>query len=171
MESNIGLTLVICLGIFVIGWLFVILAGDQLNRIHKHLESILFILFIVLIVFAFVSPVIVDSQDWQYSKEPYAIEHIVCLNDNNMVSGRMYVKRGYFNEDLYYQYMVKLSSGGMVANKVRSTNTTIYYDSEDPRVEWYTKRKQWLWMYEEKTYHKLYVPEGTISDDFSIDLQ
>ena len=82
----------------------------------------------------------------------------------------MYLRRGYFEEDLYYQYMVQLNNGGFVANKVNSSNATLYYAEDDFRVEWYIQKKKWLYWEIERTYNKIYIPEGSIADDYSVDL-
>lgn len=100
-----------------------------------------------------------------------ANERLVSLNDNNMVNGRIYARRGYVNEDLWYQYMVDVGGGGYVANKVPSNGTTIYFDNENPRCEWYEVSQSW-WIFKQwETRWKLYVPEGTIWEHYDIDLQ
>lgn len=93
------------------------------------------------------------------------------MGDSNLTSGTFYLRRGNINEDLYYQYMVKLSSGGFVANKVKASNTTLYYDTDNYRVEWYTRSKKWLYFEIEETANKIYIPEGSITDQYSIDLE
>jgi hypothetical protein len=112
----------------------------------------------------------VDSLAWQYSQKPYATEHIVALNDSNMISGKLYLRSGYINEDLYYQYLVKLSSGGFITNKVHASNATLFYDDSNYRVEWYTKKKSWLYFQREEKYVKIYIPRGSVTNDFSVDL-
>ena len=100
-----------------------------------------------------------------------ANESLVSLNDNNMMSGKIYARRGYINENLYYQYMVDVGCGGYVANKVPSNGTTIYIDNKHPRCEWYEVSQQW-WIFKQwSTKWKLYVPDGTIGDSYAIDLQ
>ena len=111
-----------------------------------------------------------DNSEWIIDEKPYAVESIVALNDNNMTYGRMYVRRGYFEEDLYYQYIVKLNNGGFKSNKVKANNTTLFYDTENYRVEWYKATKNWLYFKNEKTINKIYIPEGSITDEYSIDL-
>lgn len=104
--------------------------------------------------------------------KPHSIERIAALNDGNLMHGRIYARRGYIGEDLYYQYMVKLSDGGYKANKVSANRATVYYaDDENYRVEWYTKRKEYWYLSEVVTYWKIYIPEGSIAEDFSVDLE
>lgn len=80
------------------------------------------------------------KQKWNYS-DPYSTEYIVALNDSNMVSGRVYMRRGYVEENLYYQYLVKRSDGGFVANKVNTDHTTLYFSDGNYRVEWLEKER------------------------------
>lgn len=110
-----------------------------------------------------------EDAEWVYD-EPYAVESIVALNDNNMTNGKIYLRRGYIEEDLYYQYIVKLRGGGFKANKVKSSNTTLFYDTDNFRVEWYEKTRSWLYFKETQKYHEIYIPEGSLTSDFYIDL-
>lgn len=111
-----------------------------------------------------------EKSTWNYPDKPYSTEYIASLNDSNMVRGRFYLRRGYIEENLYYQYMVKLN-GGFVANKVKSNNATLYYSNDNFRVEWYEKERHWLWFQQKETYNKIYIPDGSISEEYSIDLE
>ena len=112
-----------------------------------------------------------DKQSWNYSSAPYATEKIVSLSDSNQINGTFHLRRGYIGEKLYYQYMVDLGSGGYKANKVGADNTTLFYNDDYCRVEWYEKERHWLYFSETEKYQKIYVPEGSITDDYVIDLQ
>lgn len=111
-----------------------------------------------------------EKSTWNYSDKPYSTEYIASLNDSNMVNGRFYLRRGYIEENLYYQYMVK-PNGGFVANKVKSNNATLYYSDDNFRVEWYEKERHWLWFQQKETYNKIYIPNGSISEEYSVDLE
>ena len=129
-----------------------------------------FLLLIVSVVFFFVGQIKCENSEWTISDEPYAVESIVALNDNNMTNGRFYLRRGYIEEDLYYQYIVKLNNGGFKANKVRASNTVLFYDEENYRVEWYKQTRSWLYFKDEKIYHEIYIPEGSLTSDYLVDL-
>lgn len=125
---------------------------------------------IFLVWFYFYGHQKLDQTPWTY--DYYATEYIECLHDNNMTNGRTTsMRRGYINEDLYYQYMVKLNSGGYVVNKVKAKDATVYYTDEESKVEWYHASRGWLWFTENKNIQKVYIPEGSISDSFGIDLE
>lgn len=134
------------------------------------IAPILFVITLLLLGFYIYGANRCSKQPWICEKEPYAVEKIVGLADNNLTNGRFYMRRGYIEDKLYYQYMVELGNGGFVANKVNSADATLFYDTSNYRVEWYKKTKSWLYFREEKTYHKIYIPEGSITDDYMIDL-
>lgn len=136
---------------------------------------ILIAITVLSIIFIFYGEYKKDSQEWVIDKKPYNVEKIVSLNDNNMVEGKItggrYAIRGYIGETLYYQYMVQLNNGGYVANKVKANETILYYSKDNYRVEWYKKKKKWLYFEEEEIYHKIFIPEDSIADEYSIDLE
>lgn len=129
------------------------------------------VFYIFSIVFLFVGIGKLDKQSWNYSSTPYATEKIVSLSDSNQINGKFHLRRGYIGEKLYYKYMVDLGSGGYKANKVGADNTILFYDDDTCRVEWYEKERHWLYFSETEKYQKIYVPEGSITDDYMIDLQ
>lgn len=143
--------------------------GYEKDELKTPLRIVL-IIFLASIIFGIVGLAKCSNAEWEYEK-PYATEKIVALNDNNMLNGRFYLTSGYIDEDLYYQYIVQLNNGGFVSNKVKASNTTIFYDDDNYRVEWCKKTKQWLYFTAEETYNKVYIPEGSIANNYSIDLQ
>ena len=141
---------------------------------QSHTESIVIILFfltIFLVGFYCYGMYKCEKSEWKTSDQPYSTENIIAFNDSNLTNGKFYMRSGYIEEDLYYQYMVKLNNGGFIANKVNSSNATLYYTNDNYRVEWYTKTKKFLYWKTKKTYNKIYIPEGSISDEYSIDLK
>lgn len=112
------------------------------------------------------------DQTWIVEKEPYKVQNIVALGDGNMTEGRFYARRGYIGENLYYQYMVERENGGFVAGKAKANDIVLYYTDDEFRVEWYTLHREW-WIFEEERdgYAKIYIPEGSISSEFNVDLE
>ena len=127
--------------------------------------------FIILFEFDCYSNDRLANAPWKGENRPTAVEKIVALNDNNLLSGHYYIHRGYVNQDLWYQYMVQLNDGGFVANKLSSKDTTLYYSNSNYRVEWYTRKRHWLWLSQEENYHKIFIPHGSVSDEYSVDLK
>ena len=160
---------VIGIAIIFVSILFVVCGINQ-----KDIDDFLTGLKMLVIGLAFlISPIVVfykiENSPLIWTKT--ANEKLISLNDNNMTNGRFYVRRGYINEDLWYQYMVDVGGGGYVANKVPSNGTTVYFDNENPRCEWYKVSQEW-WIFKQwGTRWKLYVPEGTIGTNYTIDLQ
>ena len=143
---------------------------DGKDKVSPCACIVSFIICVASLIFFYVGIIKCDNSDWIISETPYSVEKIMSLNDNNLTNGRFYMRRGYIEENLYYQYMVELNNGGFVVNKVNSANATLFYAEDNYRVEWYTKTKSWLYWEIEKTYNKIYIPEGSITDDYSIDL-
>lgn len=111
-----------------------------------------------------------EKDPWVVPDDPFKTVRIVALNDNSLTNGRFYVRRGYVSEDLYYQYM-KRSGSGFKAGKVKASKTTLYYADDDYRVECWEKTKKWLWFENSEIYYKIYIPEGSITEDYMVDLE
>lgn len=110
------------------------------------------------------APSIVDD-------EPYETEYIVALNDNNLIAGRSYVQRGHVDESLHYQYMVQLEDGSLKAAEVPADNTTLFYTTENYRVEKYHETKKWLYFETQSTQIKIYIPKDAVLEQFGVQLE
>lgn len=104
-------------------------------------------------------------------EEPYEVEYIVALNDNNLIAGRSYVRRGHVDESLHYQYMVQLEDGSLKAAEVPADNTTLFYATENYRVEKYHETKKWLYFETQSTQIKIYIPKDTVLEQFGVQLE
>lgn len=120
----------------------------------------------------FILPVFgVCSTNFVYEDKPYSIEHLVALQDNNLMNGHAYAHRTYINEEMWYQYMVKLKDGSMTMNRIKAEGTKVYY-SDEPMVKWYHgKQKLWIFYWNTPSKQELYIPEGTVQEEYNIDLQ
>lgn len=130
----------------------------------------------IFVLIASLSMLVVGSeklkkQEWNIADEPYRTDYIVSLNDDTQINGHFYLRHGYIEEDMYYQYMIKQNDGGYSYGKVEENKATIYISDSDYRVEWYTKQRNWLWFDEEDTFCKIYVPKGCIKEEYNIDLE
>lgn len=153
--------------------LFLVTIADDKTEEREYLKcfALFGMIFLISIAFNIYGHKHLHNLSWEGTETPQAVEKIVSLSDNSLVTGRFYLRRGYIEQDLWYQYMVELNDGGFVANKVKSTDTTLYYSDGNYRVEWYTKERHWLWFYEKENYHKIFIPAGSITDEYSIDLK
>lgn len=102
-------------------------------------------------------------------------EHIIALNDSSGVNGRTgFLGSGYVEDELYYYYMADTEEG-FRANKIKAENTYVRY-SDEPMVEKYTatnfkNKLLWLIALPTKSYHIVYIPEGSIIENYRIDLK
>lgn len=100
---------------------------------------------------------------------------IVALKDSMTVKGGYYVFGGYTNSDLQYYYAEK-NNGGYHVSHVSARNTVIMYTDENPRLEHYKAEKfknkfAYVFGFPMDERYILYVPEGSLTTDFVIDLQ
>lgn len=175
IERNIFICIHLWILILSTTCTFVFLVFALLNFGDKNKRSCIaccvsFIICITSIIFYFVGIVKCNKSNWTISETPYSVERIIALKDSNLISGSFYLKCGYIKENLYYQYIVQLSNGGFVVNKINSSNATLYYDTENYRVERYTKTKKWLYWEMRKRYNRIYIPKGSIINDYYINL-
>ena len=100
---------------------------------------------------------------------------IVALKDNPNITGHFFLFSGYEDEELYYHYAEETELG-IRTDKIHADNSYIIYENREPRIEQYdaTKFKHW-WHYiyavPLDTYYKIYVPEGTVSQEFKVNLE
>lgn len=127
------------------------------------------ILILNTIIFSFVFDLNATST---VSETPDTVEQIVAVKDNSQIEGKIYLRRGYISETMYYNYLAETSDGGYVSERVATSKATIYIDNNNPRVEWYSNTQTWWVFYQElEPICKIYVPDGAIANDYSIDLE
>lgn len=100
---------------------------------------------------------------------------IIALKDNQNISGHFYLMGGYVNEDLYYYY-AKETERGYKTEKVKADLCYIVYTEESPRIEQYTAtgfKHWWTYIYAFPNYasYTIYVPSGTVTTEYAIDLE
>lgn len=127
----------------------------------------------LLIIPVFITGLTLDiaSAKAEYTHSHTATEYIVALNDNPGLKSRYYVRRGYVESQMYYNYMVKLSGNSYIANQVPVRKSTIYETDGNYRIEWWTKEKGYLFAKTSENYWKVYIPKNSILSEYDIDLQ
>lgn len=100
---------------------------------------------------------------------------IIALKDNQNISGNFYIMGGYVGEDLYYYYATETELG-YKTEKIKAGNTYIKYTDEEPHIEKlkgeFANDSVNLWaapMCVDR--YIIYCPEGTITNEFSVDLE
>ena len=154
--------------------MFIIFFVLYCNRIIKDENDSKFwkISFIIIGVITAIGLILdIASFKSEYKHELEATERIVALNDGNSVEGKFYMRRGYLESNLYYNYMVDLSNGGYIANKVPARETTIFETDSNYRIEWWVKKKGYLFCIWKEKYWKAYIPKNSIVTEYEIDLR
>jgi hypothetical protein len=152
-----------------ISWLVGLFAMMNEDETTGKIATIITLISFAVIIFCFVGGGIAGNQPWVRDKEPYKVEYLYSLEDNNLTSGRGYYRRVRIDTDLYYQYMYK-SGSGYKYNKVKANQATVFEDDTTPRVEFYEMRKKWFIFEETCKVYRIYVPKATIAEDYNIDL-
>lgn len=101
-------------------------------------------------------------------------QNIIALKDSQNVDGQFYLMGGYVKEDLYYYY-AKETEFGYKCDKVKANDSFVIYTDGQPKIETYkaTSFKHW-WTYiyaiPDHTHYSIYVPAGTVTNEYKIDL-
>ena len=155
-------------------WLFEnITPRSRLDEtVPEFIMTIWIVLSLAMGMVAGIPTAMIDTVEWG---EPvkYVSHEIINLADNNEIEGKFtgrYV-RGYIGEKTTYHYYFKTYDGGMELQKAGSDNTKIYFTDEKPHADWY-KSERTYWKHTETKYScKIYIPEGTLTTEFTIDME
>ena len=166
----------------LIGWLldklFTAIYGKDNDKGEELWNMIFFVCcamaIIVLLGASFYSglpQVFIEAAKWE---EPYnyVTHEIINLADNNEIEGHIrgrYV-RGYIGETTTYHCYYKQNDGGMKLQQAGEKTTTIYYTDGEPRAEWYSQTRRFWWNEETRHFCRIYIPEGTMTTEFEIDM-
>lgn len=113
-----------------------------------------------------------DGINYERSEKPYVTHEIMALADNNMMSGRIYMRSGYIDEAHHYLYGYKNHQGGMKTQKVKADNAVVFFtDDVNPCAKWYKETKNFWYMNYEKYTCDIYLPTDALVADYKIDLQ
>lgn len=104
-----------------------------------------------------------------------SIQPIIALKDGKGMTGRFFLYSGYVKENLYYYYACETEKGYKV-EKVSAENSYIVYTEETPRIEKYEAQSfkepsSWIYAIPLYKYNVLYVPDGTITTEYNINLE
>lgn len=123
------------------------------------------VIFVCIIGLAF-APETIEAQ-------PYVVHEIVGLNDSFQINGRIGMRSGYINEQLCYTYGYRMASGGMKVQNVDSRNAEVFMrDGQKPKAEWFKRYyKFWFLKSDELYLCKIYLPTGSIIEEYAIDFK
>ena len=142
------------------------------------LENLVFDLIIGIIGLIFFSTSFLYSGTTYFQDEHYELsekQSIVALQDNvNAKDNISFLGCGPVGKKLCYFYAEK-TDNGIKINKIYSDTCFIEY-SNKPHIETYELKKfnhfsRYFYAWPFCVYYKVYVPEGTIQQNYNIDLQ
>ena len=146
------------------------------SRLDETVPKLIIIIWIIISIFfglmTGIPTTMIEEMEWG---EPvkYVSHEIVNLADNNEIEGKItgrYV-RGYIGEKTTYHYYYKTYDGGMDLQKAGADTTKIYFTDGTPRADWYKSERTYWWNTETKYSCKIYIPEGSMTTEFVIDMK
>ena len=112
------------------------------------------------------------------AKIDYNIESdtkIIALKDNQNTNGNFYIMGGYVDETLYYYYAIETELG-YKTEKISSENAYIKYTDGATHIEKHKGKfvNEWVYLFgfplcDDR--YIIYCPEGTVTNEFSVDLE
>lgn len=110
-----------------------------------------------------------------WTEENYVTHQIINIADNSEINGAIYGSRryvrGYIGEDTIYHYYYKNARGGWDLQKVNEENACLFLTDGEPVAKWYRIHKEFWWNEATKYRCDIYIPEGTITTEFVIDME
>lgn len=139
------------------------------KKIWSRLSTCCLIFTVMLVPLTFIANYKLSKIEWETAK--LSTEYIISLKDNNLVENKNDIRMAYVEEKLYYQYYAETADkNGLINKKIPAEITTIVY-GEKPRIEKYEiKRKWFIWSQTDMRY-LLYLPKGSLIEEYKIDLE
>ena len=146
------------------------------SRLDETVPKLIIIIWVIISIFfglmTGIPTTMIEEMEWG---EPvkYVSHEMVNLADNNEIEGKFsgrYV-HGYIGEKTTYHYYYKTYDGGMELQKAGADTTKIYFTDVTPHADWYKSERTYWWNTETKYSCKIYIPEGTMTTEFTIDME
>ena len=133
-------------------------------------SSIITVICSILIIFSLT--MIAFMPDENYTTEIVSSSSIVALNDGFLIEGYGgFLRSSYIEEELYYFYMKDMGDGSYAMQKAPADRTFICYTDDNFRIEVLEKTYNLgCFFYQVNNVYYIYVPKGTITEEFTIDL-
>lgn len=102
--------------------------------------------------------------------------NIIAANDSSATTGRFGLFSGYINSEFRYYYYYKDATGGIRLSWVPANSSQIFEDApsgtgfveEDDRVGYWSL---WGYVIPDASTYKLHIPEGSVIQKYTMDLQ
>lgn len=165
----------IVLGIIVLTFALIDLLPDA-DRIGEYIcwtiVSLLICFGVMMTCLAF-SSIIGENLSTNYTLT--SSSPIVALKDDKITRGHFFLGCGGVDGDLRYYY-AEDSSRGYKVKSIDIDNCYILFDDDHPRIERYdvtsfNKKRHYIYAMPYGYYYKLYVPHGSITTEFKVDLE
>lgn len=163
------------LGIIITIYVLILLLGEADTLVEYIGYTALSLLLggIVLLLGVVVSSFIGEHLPANYTLSSSA--PIVALKDNKITDGNFFLGCGSIDRDLHYYY-AEDSSKGYKVKSVDIDKCYILFDDDHPRIERYdvtsfNKKRHYIYAIPYGYYYKLYVPHGSITTEFKVDLE
>lgn len=168
------LSIILAIIVFVVTLILCLDEGDKIvPSIIVTLTFSMVIGFISFLLFL-IPNTFIPKEEKEYS----SVSHkIVALKDDKGTRGSFLLGSGYIEDELYYYYFEE-TNDGLKKKKLRASDCYIKYDDK-PRVIKYTHtgyKKAYHYIYAipeviHGTYYVIYVPKGSVTNEFNIDLE
>lgn len=137
------------------------------------LANLIITIFATILVVVFVSGIVSSCAEVDYDME--SDTKIIALKDNQNVNGNFYIMGGYVDENLYYYYATE-TEFGYKTEKVRADSSYIKYTDGETHIEKYEPEfvNDYVYLFAlpmQLSRYIIYCPEGTVTNDFRIDLE
>ena len=144
-------------------------------------EGVVLFGFIIIIIIGFIVQLFAYNSDKLTHYEQESQWNIYAFSDNVTVGGRIYFLSARVEGNLYYYYLANSSHGQMVY-KIGSSNTYLNYipENETCYIQKYERVfNDTFWnkffipriLSLTDCYYVAYIPEGSVSNEFQVDLQ
>ena len=174
---NLLLTLIIAGVIFIFAFILFLASDldmdwrpDKIDKIVFWTSGVVMAICSILIIFSFIMLLLMPGED--FTTKVTGTSSIVALNDGSLIEGRSgFLRSSYIEEELYYFYMKDVGNGSYAMRKVPADRTFIYYTDDNFRIETIERTYNLgCFYYPEDNIYYIYVPKGTITEEFTIDL-
>lgn len=138
---------------------------------------------ILALIFFFVFFIMLHSE--LHSEPSFIKLAIVFFKDNRDLQGGFFIGCGEVNTEQYYYYYYKTDKGSYKASKIKADDCEIIYTKDTPHIDTIVKSADEKATENPLTFepllslrisgtgekYKIYVPEGSITTDFSVDMK
>lgn len=147
--------------------------NDFFEKITMSFSTLLVSFAIASFVFFFAS--IITSYCAEIEYNVVSDTKIIALKDNQNINGNFYIFGGYVDEDLYYYYATE-TEFGYKTKKLKADDAYIKYTDGEPHIErldgkFVNDNVYLLGSCMSGDRYIIYCPEGTVTNEFKVDLE